>query len=254
MGAGSLGRGLDHDDFELKQSKITKHDRFKSLERDAGGKSLRAFPHPALTKTAATLSRRAALRYPVIRHRARRGLWFLTDPARTPDPAAIAEHLPAGAVVIYRTFGDPGALACAQALRRITCRRGLLLLIGADCRLARKVGADGVHLPQRLAHQAGRLRRARPDWLITGAAHSLPALLKAERWGVEAVLISAVFSSRSSSAGRALNVSRFQALAQKARGPVIALGGVNARTATRLRATCAAGLAGVDVFGSNGGF
>jgi len=40
--------GLDHDDFGLNQSKIIKRDRFKSLERDTGGKPLRTFPHPAL--------------------------------------------------------------------------------------------------------------------------------------------------------------------------------------------------------------
>jgi len=39
--------GFDHDDFGLDQSKIIKRDRFKGLERDAGGKPLRTFPHPA---------------------------------------------------------------------------------------------------------------------------------------------------------------------------------------------------------------
>ena len=37
----------DHDGFGLNQSEIIVRDRFKSLERDAGGKPLRTFPHPA---------------------------------------------------------------------------------------------------------------------------------------------------------------------------------------------------------------
>ncbi len=42
---------LDHDDFGLNQSKIINVIDSKSLERDAGGKPLRAFPHPALAAT-----------------------------------------------------------------------------------------------------------------------------------------------------------------------------------------------------------
>jgi hypothetical protein len=38
---------LDHDDFGLNQSKIIVIDS-KSLERDAGGKPVSTFPHPAL--------------------------------------------------------------------------------------------------------------------------------------------------------------------------------------------------------------
>ena len=39
---------LDHDDFGLDQAKIMNVIDSKSLERDAGGKPLRTFPHPAL--------------------------------------------------------------------------------------------------------------------------------------------------------------------------------------------------------------
>ncbi len=40
-------RGIDHGDFELNQFKITKRNRVNELERDAGGKPLHTFPHPA---------------------------------------------------------------------------------------------------------------------------------------------------------------------------------------------------------------
>ena len=149
-------------------------------------------------------------------------------------------------MVIYRAFGDPAAEVIARALRRITLERDLLLLVGADPVLARRVKADGVHLPQRLSHLAGRLRRGRPGWLVTAAAHDLIALRKAKRSGAQIVLLSAVFASRSPSAGAALGPCRFEALARQARIPVIALGGVNARTARRLSGGSAAGLAAID--------
>jgi hypothetical protein len=43
---------LDHDDFELNQSKIMNVIDSKSLERDAGRKPVPTFPHPALVMLA----------------------------------------------------------------------------------------------------------------------------------------------------------------------------------------------------------
>src|SRR5205807_7357320 len=110
--------------------------------------------------------------------------------------------------------------------------------------LAQTLRADGVHLPERLALLAGRIRRAHPAWLITVAAHSQRAVIAARRQGAHAVVISPVFPSRSPSAGRPLGVTRFAALAHLA--PAYALGGVNARTAGRLAGTSAIGLAAVE--------
>lgn len=201
-----------------------------------------------LLRTATKLGRRAARRYPPSSHRALPNLWFLSDPMRTPDPATIAARLPRGSAVIYRAFGQPGALDLARTLRLITRRRGILLLIGADTRLARQSGADGVHLPERRAHHARWLRLARPDWLVTAAAHGLAAGLRAKRFGAQAVLVSAVFPSRSPSADRPLGVLRFEAIARSIDLPVIALGGLGDKTASRLGRSRAAGLAAVEAF------
>lgn len=200
-----------------------------------------------MAKVAATLGRRARRRKPSSRAgRATPHLWFLTDPARTPDPAKAVLGLPRGTVVVYRAFGAPDRLAVARALRQVTRERGLKLLIGLDWRLAAAVGADGVHLPQRLMRVGPGLRRRRPDWLISAAAHDAAAVVAGGRMGLDALLVSAVFPSRSASAGRALGTVRFAALTTKSRAPVIALGGVNDVTAPRLRSTGAAGLAGVE--------
>ena len=200
-----------------------------------------------MERVAATLGRRARRRKPL----SRAGkpipcLWFLTDPARVPDPVQAIAGLPRGGVVVYRAFGARDRLMVARALRQITRERGLKLLIGADWRLAARVGADGVHLPQRLAWLARGLRRRRPRWLITAAAHDIAALISGARHGLDVLLVSAVFSSRSPSAGRALGPVRFEALVARSRVPVIALGGVNGATAPRLRSSRAAGLAGVE--------
>lgn len=190
-----------------------------------------------LVRTARTLSRAAS---------ARKGLPSLilvTDPERTPDPVALAQRLPRGSGVIFRSFGRKGAGKTARQLARVARRRGLVLLIGAD---ALRAPGAGVHLPERLAHRAGALKRKRPGLIVTAAAHSLPALIRARRAGADAALLSTVFKSRSPSAGTPLGPVRFAALVRRAGLPVYALGGVKTKNAPRLLGSGAAGLAMVE--------
>lgn len=172
-------------------------------------------------------------------------LLFFTDPIRTPDPEAVATRLPAGSAVVYRSFGAPDAEERARRLRVITRSRGLKLLIGQDAALAFKIGADGVHLPERLAYRAAPLKRSHPGWIITAAAHSLRA---ARQRGADAIVLSVAFPSRSSTAGKALGPIRLAARVRAAEGFAYALGGLNNKTARRLIGTGLVGLAAVDGF------
>jgi thiamine-phosphate pyrophosphorylase len=173
-------------------------------------------------------------------------LLFFTDPARVLDPAAAIRRLPRGAGVVYRAFGRADALARGRELLRHARRRGLVFLVGADPGLAARLMADGVHLPQASAASAAGLRRSRPDWLVTCAAHSAGAIVRARLAGADAVALSPVFESRSPSAGGPLGLLRFAELVRVARMPVYALGGVNRRTGRRLIGIGAAGLAAVE--------
>lgn len=193
-----------------------------------------------LQRTAWSLSRQAQRQKPLP------PLLLFTDPVRTPDPLAAAAALPAGAAVIYRAFGAADRLQVGQALRRLTRDRGVRLLIGADAALARTCRADGVHLPERLAHRAQALRRAQPGWLVTAAAHSLTAARAGLAGGAQAVVISAIFPSKSPSAGAPLGPLRLAALTRAAGGPVYALGGIDTKNARRLLASGVVGLAAVE--------
>lgn len=195
-----------------------------------------------MARTAAFLGRRSG---------ARKGLpslMFFTDPARTPDPEAIARGLPPGAAVIFRAFGAPDAEARGGRLRTIASERKLLLLIGADAALASRLGADGVHLPERLAHRARRLKAAHPGWVVTAAAHSAMAARRALAAGADAVVVSTAFSSRSASAGAPIGPLRLAILVRRAGGPVYALGGVDNKKARLLKDAGLVGLAAVDAF------
>jgi len=186
-----------------------------------------------------------------LRQRGRKGLpglLFFTDPVRTPDPEAIARTLPRGAAVVFRAFGAPDAAERGARLRAIARERGLILLVGADDRLAAQVRADGVHLPERLAHRARRLKAAHPAWIVTAAAHSERAARRALALGADAAVVSTVFASRSASAGRPMGAVRLAGLARRVDGPLYGLGGIDNKKARLLKDTGLVGLAAVDGF------
>ena len=146
---------------------------------------------------------------------------------------------------MYRAFGAPDAELRARRLKAIAQAGGLKLLIGQDVALARRVGADGVHLPERLAHVAGPLKRANPTWIVTSAAHSPVA---ARRSRADAVVMSLAFPSTSASAGLALGPIRLALRVRAAGRAAYALGGVNLHTARRLLGSGVIGIAAVDGF------
>jgi len=189
------------------------------------------------------------LRRPGARWKRLPPLLFFTDPVRTPRPGAVLAALPRGAGIVFRAFGARGALAEGRTLARLARRRGVKLLVGADAALAAALRADGVHLPERLCGRAGDIARLRRRFLVTGAAHGAAAIRRARRSGVDAVVISPVFPSRSPSAGRPLGPRRFAVLARGAGLPAYALGGVTAANIRRLRGCGAIGVAAIGAFG-----
>lgn len=169
-------------------------------------------------------------------------LLFFTDPDRTPRPWETVERMPAGSGVVYRAFGAVDARATADRLRAITAARGMTLLIGLDAELADAVGADGLHLPERALSAAYALSGRRPDWILTGAVHSVDAALAA--CDLDAVILSPVFPAGGASFTKvALGVSALSAVANVR--PVIALGGITADNAGNLRNSGASGIAAV---------
>lgn len=172
-------------------------------------------------------------------------LIFITDPARTPRPWETAARLPAGAAVIHRGFGRLEAADEASRLREATREAGVRLLIGLDIDLAVRVEADGVHLPERALDRVG-VARAKSLPLVTVASHSAAALDRAEAAKVDGIILSPVFPTRSQSGGALLGPEGFQRLAGQVKTPVLALGGVTAENAERLRGAGACGLCAVD--------
>ncbi len=186
---------------------------------------------------------------PAVRARARAlpSLLVFTDPERMPQPWDIAASLPAGAGLVYRHFGDPDAETVARRLRAITLDRGVSLLIGMDADLADRIEADGVHLPERALSAAYALGGRRPDWLLTGAVHSVAAAWAAR--DVDAMVLSPVFTAGGASVGRkALGVEHLTTAVEGADYPVYALGGIGPANVETLADSGACGIAGIGAF------
>ncbi|MBX9615219.1 MAG: thiamine phosphate synthase [Caulobacteraceae bacterium] len=171
-------------------------------------------------------------------------LLFFTDPDRTPRPWEIAATLPPGSGVVYRHFGAPDALTQALRLRAVTRDRGVRLLVGLDADLADRIGADGLHLPERALSAGYALSGRRPDWILTGAVHSVEAALGAR--DLDGVVLSPIFPAGGRSAERRPLGIAALTRASAGRTPVIALGGIDAETADGLVGTGASGLAAVN--------
>jgi thiamine-phosphate pyrophosphorylase len=170
------------------------------------------------------------------------GLAF-SDHARWGDPLALIARLPRGFGFVLRHGGQPALIAQSRAIARICRRRGIKLLIGADIALARRLRADGVHLPERLAGQAHRVPKR---WIVTVAWH--PATAAAPPNVADAIVMSPVFPSRSPSARLTLGPRLAERAARRVGLPCYALGGVTAKTARGLVSRHWIGLAAIDGF------
>jgi thiamine-phosphate pyrophosphorylase len=171
-------------------------------------------------------------------------LCLMTDDERLRDPIAAASALPRGSLVIARARSDETRTALVERLAPVVRARDLILLVASDPWLAARAKVDGLHLPEARAGEISHWRALRPDWLITVSAHSLRALARAR--DADAVLLAAVFETRSHPARTSLEPSRANAMARLSRVPVYALGGINERNAKRLFGANYAGIAAIS--------
>lgn len=173
-------------------------------------------------------------------------LWLISDRQRSGDLRAVLGQLPKGAGFIFRHYDLQGREKYARELRRLCRQRRILFLVAGDWRLASKLRADGVHFPEALAGKARLARASLPHAILTAAAHDAAALIRACRAGVDAALLSPVFPTQSHPGAAGLGAVRFARLVRHSPLPVIALGGIHAENARRLRESGAIGVAGIS--------
>jgi thiamine-phosphate pyrophosphorylase len=122
-------------------------------------------------------------------------------------------------------------------------RRRVLLIVSEDFQLARRIHADGVHVPERLVDRIPGLRTANKDWVITTSVHSLGARLRAESLSPDAVLVSPLFDTKSHAGQSSLGTTRLAAIVSGSRLPCLALGGIDASNVSMVSALPVQGIA-----------
>lgn len=149
--------------------------------------------------------------------------------------------------MIFRHYDIPDRRALAARASRLCRARGLLLVVAADLKLAREVGALGLHLPENMARR-GRPHALPAHWILTVAAHSKAALARAAAIGADAALAGPAFASLSHPDAQGLGPHRFGRMLSNTRIPVFALGGVTPRTMRKLPTQRLAGSAGIGAY------
>jgi len=186
-------------------------------------------------------------------------VWLISDARNDAALERLLGRLPRGSGFVYRHYHlEPAARRQRfDRLARIARRRGHVVVLSGTSREARRWGADGVYTSptkgtapprRRGSHSAteeppSRLRSppsrgcgiVHSTLLRLLTAHSLREIGAARRAGAGAILLSPVFPTRSHPGAKTLGPLRFRLLAARAGLPVIALGGMNARRAKRLR-------------------
>ncbi len=155
--------------------------------------------------------------------------YFLTDPDRTPNLLDISSRLPSGWGVVYRHFGAKDRFDTLGKIIKIARSRNLFVSASYDPDLLAAFPQAGAHLPKTTLKVMGRVdvQKIAAQRLVTTSAHSRCEIQLAIQKGAEACFVSAVFSSNSPSAPRAMGARRFRQLARWSEIPVYGLGGVS---------------------------
>lgn len=123
------------------------------------------------------------------------------------------------------------------------CRAaGALFLVNGDLDLARRIGADGVHLPARLTCDLAD----RPDFEWVGAScHTREELETAARLGLDYAVLGPVAPTATHPGQPTLGWTRFADLSRELPLPVLAIGGLGAAHMPAARAAGAHGIASI---------
>lgn len=166
--------------------------------------------------------------------------WLFTD-ARLGDAlfAAVAALPPGSGIVLRHDDLTSGA---RWRLARRLARTGQLLLLAGPPALARRWGADGVHLRQPRARQAAQAHRL--GLIVSMPVHNAREARAARRARAELAFVSPLHPTRSHPGAPALGQKTWLRLARLAGAQSVALGGMTAQRARVLgRASAASGIA-----------
>ncbi len=160
--------------------------------------------------------------------------YFFFDPNRIENPFSILPFLPSGSAFIFRYFGDKKLKQMGRRIAHYCQQNKIRLFIGKDPDFAFKLGAYGVHLPDKLSNQVNLIKYRYPGLVCTLSVHHIFNLKSCEKLNADAYFISPVFKNPYKNKGQVLSPIKLKACLYEFSKPVFALGGVNITTIKQL--------------------
>ena len=178
-------------------------------------------------------------------------LCLVTDRNRTSCRAlesVVAQAVEGGANMIQfrdRDMEDADRLHAAGKLREITENKALFIVNG-DVDLAKKVGADGIHFPEKHIFDADT-QKLKEDFILGQSVHSLEMATKAELLYIDYLIVGTLFPSKSHPQGQVSGTKIIEDISGKLSVPLIGIGGISSQNC---RKVIDSGASGVAVIGA----
>ena len=165
----------------------------------------------------------------------------------------VEKAIQGGATIIQlreKHLRDEEFLAQAQAVKQVTDRYGVLLIINDNVDVAIAVDAAGVHVGQEDMGAGEVRRRLGPQKILGVSAQTVAHALAAQAAGADYLGVGAVFPTSSKDDAVEVDKETLQAICEAVEIPAVAIGGITADNMTQLQGTGIVGVAVISaIFG-----
>lgn len=165
----------------------------------------------------------------------------------------VEKAIQGGATIIQlreKHLRDEEFLAQAQAVKQVTDRYGVLLIINDNVDVAIAVDAAGVHVGQEDMGAGEVRRRLGPQKILGVSAQTVAHALAAQAAGADYLGVGAVFPTSSKDDAVEVDKETLQAICEAVEIPAVAIGGITADNMTKLQGTGIVGVAVISaIFG-----
>ena len=165
----------------------------------------------------------------------------------------VEKAIQGGATIIQlreKHLRDEEFLAQAQAVKQVTDRYGVLLIINDNVDVAIAVDAAGVHVGQEDMGAGEVRRRLGPQKILGVSAQTVAHALAAQAAGADYLGVGAVFPASSKDDAVEVDKETLQAICEAVEIPAVAIGGITADNMTQLQGTGIVGVAVISaIFG-----
>lgn len=142
-----------------------------------------------------------------------------------------------------KTLDEQSFLREAEALAALCKRYNVPFFVNDNVEVARRCGADGVHVGQSDMNAGEVRRKVGPDMMIGVSVHSVAEALEAVQNGADCLGVGAMFSTSTKTDAAVLPMQTLRDICAAVTVPVVAIGGIHAGNIGDLRGTGVDGVA-----------